>query len=291
MTKWRPVRVVVPARPVDMDGITVKQPLPHPGLTELDPFLLLHHLVIEHAGGHRQQEDGVPPHPHRGFEPVTFIYRGGVHHRDSRGHDSVIGAGGVQWITAGMGLVHSERPPRALSEQGGIQELVQLWVNLPKDAKFAPPRYQGLQRDALPVVESGGARVQVIAGAWSGVTGPVETHSPIGAFSLALAAGARIEAPLPEGHHAFAYLLDGRLRVNGEQAVAGERLVAFELDGGPALFEALEDTRVLLATGQPLGEPVVRSGPFVMNDTTQILEAMRDAQMGRMGVLIEEFGV
>jgi hypothetical protein len=285
----RAVRVVVPARPFDMDGIPVRQPMPHPGLAELDPFLLLHHVVVEHEGGHRPQEDGVPPHPHRGFEPVTFIYRGGVHHRDSRGHDSVIGAGGVQWITAGMGLVHSERPPRALSEQGGTQELIQLWINLPARAKFVQPRYQGLQRDALPVFEKDGVRVQVVAGAFEDLVGPVETHTPVTARNITLARGARFEAPLPEGQAAFAYLLDGLVRVNGSETVRGLKLVAFEPGGDTALFEALEDTRMLLMAGAPLGEPVVRSGPFVMNDTTQILEAMRDAQMGKMGVLIEKF--
>ena len=285
----RAVRVVVPARPFDMDGIPVRQPMPHPGLAELDPFLLLHHVVVEHEGGHRPQEDGVPPHPHRGFEPVTFIYRGGVHHRDSRGHDSVIGAGGVQWITAGMGLVHSERPPRALSEQGGTQELIQLWINLPARAKFVQPRYQGFQREALPVFEKDGVRVQVVAGAFEDLVGPVETHTPVTARNITLARGARFEAPLPEGQAAFAYLLDGLVRVNGSETVRGLKLVAFEPGGDTALFEALEDTRMLLMAGAPLGEPVVRSGPFVMNDTTQILEAMRDAQMGKMGVLIEKF--
>lgn len=285
----RGIRVVTPARTVDMDGVPVKQPLPHPGLTEFDPFLLLHHVVVRHEGGHRPQEDGVPPHPHRGFEPVTFVYRGGVHHRDSRGNDQVVGAGGVQWITAGMGLVHSERPPRGLSEQGGLQELVQLWVNLPARAKFAQPRYQGFQREALPVFERDGARVQVIAGTFEDLAGPVETHTPITARNVTLAKGARFDAPLPAGHAAFAYLLDGQVRVNAGETVAGERLIAFEAAGDGAGFEALAETRLLLVTGAPLGEPVVRSGPFVMNDTTQILEAMRDAQMGRMGVLIETF--
>lgn len=285
----RRVRVVVPARPFDMDGIPVRQPLPHPGLTELDPFLLLHHVVIEHEGGHRPQEDGVPPHPHRGFEPVTFIYRGGVHHRDSRGNDSVIDEGGVQWITAGMGIVHSERPPRALSGRGGTQELIQLWINLPARAKFVQPRYQGFQRDALPVFERDGVRVQVIAGAFEDLVGPIETHTPVTARNVTLARGARFEAPLSEGHAAFAYLLDGLVEVNETDTVRGGRLVAFEPDGDSALLEASEDTRLLLMTGAPLGEPVARSGPFVMNDTTQLLEAMRDAQMGKMGVLIESF--
>jgi len=285
----RAIRVVTPARRQDMDGVPVMQPLPHAGLTEFDPFLLLHHVRIQHEGGHRPQEDGVPPHPHRGFEPVTFVYRGGVHHRDSRGNDAVVGEGGVQWITAGMGLVHSERPPRALSERGGVQELVQVWVNLPARAKFAQPRYQGFERDRLPLWESGGARVRVVAGAFQDLTGPVETRTPITARNVTLDRGARLEAPLPEGHAAFAYLLDGLVRVNGVETVRGEKLVAFETGGDTASFEALEDTRMLLMTGAPLGEPVVRSGPFVMNDTTQILEAMRDAQMGRMGVLIESF--
>jgi redox-sensitive bicupin YhaK (pirin superfamily) len=285
----RGIRVVTPARAIDMDGVPVRQPLPHPGLAELDPFLLLHHVVIEHEGGHRQREDGVPPHPHRGFEPVTFIYRGGVHHRDSRGNDNVVREGGVQWTTAGMGLIHSERPPRELSERGGTQELIQLWINLPAGAKFVQPRYQGIPPEAIPIVEKAGARVQVIAGTFDGATGPAETNTPVTARNVTLERDAVFEADLPAGHAAFAYVLDGHVLVNDTETVKRERLIAFDMDGNAARFEAREPTRMLIMTGTPIGEPVVRSGPFVMNDTTQVLDAMRDYRMGKMGGQIESF--
>jgi redox-sensitive bicupin YhaK (pirin superfamily) len=273
-----------------MGGFEVKQPLPQGRLQQIDPFLLLHHARTRLPAGGRPQEGGVPPHPHRGFEPVTFIYRGGVHHRDSRGNDSVIGPGGVQWMTAGLGIVHSERPPRMLAEQGGEQEIIQLWVNLPARHKRTQPRYQGFQAHALPIVgmPEGRTEVQVVAGTFEGITGPVETHTPILALNVTLREGGALTVPLPEGHNAFVYLLDGRVRT-GEVEVAGEHLVRFGPEGAAVALGALAPTRLLLMAGAPLDEPVVTSGPFVMNNTTEILEAMRDYRTGRMGVLVEAF--
>jgi len=286
---WRPIRAVTRARAIDMDGFAVKQPLPHPGLAHLDPFLLLHHARVEHPGGHRPQEDGVPPHPHRGFEPVTFVFDGAVHHRDSRGNDSVIQAGGVQWTTAGMGLVHSERPTREISEHGGTQEIVQLWINLPKRLKFVQPAYQGVQAGALPAWNGHGVTIRVVAGELEGRTGPVRTHTPVVAATGSFDAGARHDFVLPESHNIFMYLLDGGGLFNGVETVQGERLVAFERAAGAIRVEARAPTRFLLMSGEPINESVVTSGPFVMNDTTEILEAMRDFRMGKMGVLIETF--
>ncbi|NNF57094.1 MAG: pirin family protein [Rhodothermaceae bacterium] len=289
MPTLREILTVVPAQPINMGGFRVKQPLPHDALDQIDPFLLLHHARSRITAGSRPQAEGVPPHPHRGFEPVTFIYQGGVHHRDSRGNDSVIGPGGVQWMTAGLGIVHSERPPRALTEAGGEQEIIQLWINLPARAKRAQPRYQGYQADQLPTVERDSAVVQVVAGSFEGTEGPVETHSPITALNLALHAGSAVTIPLPEDHHAFLYLLDGRARINDAQEVAGEHLVRFAPEGEAITVEASASTRALLMAGAPLNEPVVASGPFVMTSTTEILEAMRDYQQGKMGILVETF--
>lgn len=290
MTDPRRIAAVVPAQPVNMGGLVVKQPLPAGEIDQIDPFLLLHHARLSFRGGQHPRALGVPPHPHRGFEPVTFIYRGGVHHRDSLGNDSVIRAGGVQWMTAGSGVVHSERPPAALAEEGGVQEIIQLWINLPERHKMTAPRYQSLTAEATPTVTAadGRVRVAVVAGTFGGAEGPIDTHSPLLALNATFEAGGQHTFALPAGHNAFAYLLDGRLRVNEEREVSGEHLAAFAGDGAVRLA-ALDDTRLLLMAGAPLGEPVAASGPFVMNRSVEIYQAMRDYQEGRMGTLEEQF--
>jgi redox-sensitive bicupin YhaK (pirin superfamily) len=273
-----------------MGGFQVMQALPAGGLDQIDPFLLLHHARTRLEGGRRQHDEGVPPHPHRGFAPVTFVYRGGVHHRDSRGNDSVIYEGGVQWMTAGMGIIHSERPPRALAEQGGEQEIIQLWVNLPEQHKMVQPHYQGLSAEEMPTVTSpdGQAVFTVVAGTFAGVMGPVTTYSPILALNATFRAGGYFDVPLPPGHNAFLYLLDGAMVLNEDRSVEGEHLVRLDQDGESIHLEAQADTRLLLMAGAPLDEPVVASGPFVMTNHTDILIAMRDYRMGKMGVLIED---
>ncbi len=269
----------------------MKQPLPHPSLEHVDPFLLLHHASNHVDAGSQPNNEGVGPHPHRGFEPVTFIYKGGVHHRDSRGNDSVIGEGGVQWMTAGMGIIHSERPPQALTDSGGEQEIIQLWINLPIEDKGVQPRYQGLQADQIPSIASddGLVSIQVVAGRLHEIEGPIETHSPILALNASSLAGGTIDIPIPESFSAFAYILDGAVEINGERHVAGGNLVHFARDGDSLGIDATEDSRALIMAGEPLNEPVMSSGPFVMSSTTEILEAMRDYQMGKMGFLVEEF--
>lgn len=291
----------VRAQQVDMGGFKVLQPLPHARLQHIDPFLLLHHAgPVTFPGGARQRDEGVPPHPHRGFEPVTFVFKGGVHHRDSRGNDHVVRPGGVQWMTAGMGIVHSERPAAELVEEGGEWELIQLWINLPAVRKMIQPRYQGLATEDIPVVDVGSFRVQVVAGSFGAdqeaVKGPAETQTPITALVLHSdaadggegAAGGETAIDLPAGQHGFLYVLSGSLRVNGAATLPAHHLIELDHEG-PLGLTATEPVRALLMLGAPIDEPVVSSGPFVMNTHTQIMEAMRDAQMGKMGVLIEEF--
>jgi len=284
-TAYAPVRAVN----MDMGGFVVKQPLPHARINNIDPFLLLHHAgPVSFEGGGRQSTEGVPPHPHRGFEPVTFVFKGGVHHRDSRGNDHVVRAGGVQWMTAGMGIVHSERPARELVEDGGEWELLQLWVNLPARFKMVQPRYQGLSEEDIPVMDQDGFRIQVVAGALDRTAGAALTHTPVTALILHAEEGASTTLALPDGQVGFLYALDGHLTLNEEVEVPGNHMA--ELDGtGPLRIDADQDTRALLMLGEPIGEPVVSSGPFVMSNTTEILEAMRDSQIGRMGILIEDF--
>lgn len=284
----RTFQTVVKATALNMDGFRVVQPLPHSRLQHVDPFLLLHHAgptTIE--PGTPARWAGVPPHPHRGFEPVTFVFQGGVHHRDSRGNDSVIGPGGVQWMTAGMGIVHSERPPAELARQGGQQELIQLWVNLPAAHKMVQPRYIGLEEAEIPVASLPSGKLQVMAGRVNGVQGPVPTFSPLTASILHTEGSGRIELELPEGQHGLVYVISGCL-TQQDQTVEAHHLGRFGTSGLLAL-EAQGPATALVLSGEPLNEPAVKSGPYVMNTQTQILEAMRDAQMGRMGILIEDF--
>jgi quercetin 2,3-dioxygenase len=288
--KNRTVSQLLYAQIVDMGGIPVRQPFPTQRVDQIDPFLLLHHANIK-APEHIEPDDaGVGPHPHRGFSPVTFIFEGGVHHRDSRGNDNVIYAGGAQWMNAGMGIIHSERPPQDIHEIGGRQEIIQLWINTPAAHKMDQPVYYPLTAHEAPVIQSEDGKVsgKVFSGEVLGKKGPIPSHTEVNAATFEFKKGGKISIRIPESHNALVYLLDGKLTVDGFGLVDALNVVMFNKDGEGISIEALEDTRILFVTGAPLNEKVVSHGPFVMNNQTQILEAMRDYQLGKMGVLIEE---
>lgn len=288
--KTRSVSHLLYAHQVDMGGIPIRQPLPTQQVQQVDPFLLLHHANMK-APAHIEPDDaGVGPHPHRGFSPVTFIFQGGVHHRDSRGNDSVVYAGGAQWMNAGRGIIHSERPPHDIHEIGGRQEIIQLWINNPARNKMDQPSYFPIQATEVPsfVSEDGRVTTNVFAGEIEKVKGKIPTLSPVNAATVYAKKEGKVSYTLPNDHHVLMYLLDGSIRLDGYGLTEGLHAVYFKNDGEGIAFEALEDTRILLLSGAPLNEPVVSHGPFVMNTQTEILEAMRDYQMGKMGVLIEE---
>ena len=273
-----------------MGGISLRQPFPTLRVDQIDPFLLLHHADLKAPKNTNPDHAGVGPHPHRGFSPVTFIFKGGVHHRDSRGNDSIIYAGGAQWMNAGMGIIHSERPPHDIHDIGGRQEIIQLWINTPAAHKMDQPEYFPLAAEEAPFYISEDAKVsmKVFSGSVLGVKGPIPSHTDVIAGTLDIKKNGKISVPLPATHSAFIYLLDGKLKVDGFGLVDGLNAVLFNKDGDGVSIEAVEDTRVLMLSGEPLNEKVVSHGPFVMNSETQILEAMRDYQLGKMGVLIEE---
>jgi quercetin 2,3-dioxygenase len=290
MMKLRTVFRLLYAHQVDMGGMPIRQPLPSQQVEQVDPFLLLHHANIK-APTHVDPDDaGVGPHPHRGFSPVTLIFQGGVHHRDSRGNDSVIYEGGAQWMNAGMGIIHSERPPRDIHKIGGRQEIIQLWINTPAINKMDRPAYFPLRAEEVPQFssEDGKVRGKVFSGEVMGIKGPIPSQAIVNVATLELKKGGKASIPIPTDHNTLIYLLDGKLNVDGFGLVEELHLVHFKNDGDGISLEALEDTRILLLTGKPLNEKVVSHGPFVMNTQTQIMEAMRDYQMGKMGVLIEE---
>jgi len=287
--KNRTVERLLYAEEVDMGGMPVRQPLPTNQVEQLDPFLLLHHHETSIPEAAIPHKTGVGPHPHRGFSPVTFVYQGGVHHRDSRGNDSVVYAGGTQWMHAGRGIVHSERPPQDIQERGGVQEIIQLWINSPRAHKMDQPSYTPLQAEDTPTItaDEGRVTIGVVAGYYEGVQGPVRTLSPILALRLYLQAGATCRIPLPEDFNAFLYLLDGRIMIEGFGLVEDHYMVLLKRDGEGCTLTAQENTRLLVMAGKPLEEPLAMHGPYVMNTQTELMQAMRDYQMGKMGILIE----
>lgn len=288
--KNRTVTHLLYAYPSDMEGMPIRQPLPTNNVQQVDPFLLLHHADVKVPQHIEPAHAGVGPHPHRGFSPVTFIFKGAVHHRDSRGNNSVVYAGGAQWMNAGMGIMHSERPSHDIHDIGGEQEIIQLWINTPSKHKMDQPAYFPVQANDVPkfVSDDKLATVKVFAGEVLGIKGPVPSLSPVNAATIEAKKGARLEIPLPADFNTFLYLLDGQITIDGYGITDGLNAVVFARDGEGISFTALEDTRLLLMSGKPLDEEVVKHGPFVMNTQTQILEAMRDYQMGKMGILIED---
>ena len=289
--RHRTVARVLPAHALDMGGFRVFQPLPTQRVEQIDPFLLLHHFgpfEVE-AGGPDPLDLG--PHPHRGFEPVTFLYQGGLRHRDSRGNTGHLRAGDVQWMTAGMGIIHSERASKEFVETGGTMEGIQLWVNLSPANKMIQPRYQDLKSADIPTVElSSGSRLRVVAGNFGGAAGAAQTPESVLAWQLSLTAGTTVELPVPETYNIAAYLLDGGVATQSGFPNDARTLLEFRHDGKAIQLQNTgeETARVLVLGGEPIGAPVVSHGPYVMNSQTEILQAMRDYGMGKMGFYVEE---
>ncbi|TXF89378.1 pirin family protein [Neolewinella aurantiaca] len=286
--KPRSIVNILPAHALKMGPVTVHQPLPTQRVEQIDPFLLLHHFgPWEVEPGYDPLDLG--PHPHRGFEPVTFLYSGGLRHRDSRNNTGILKGGDVQWMTAGMGIIHSERGSKEFLDQGGTLEGIQLWVNLAPEHKFVQPRYQNVKAEDFPRHDFGnGASLKIVAGEFMGVKGPVKTYSPVTAWQLELPAGANVMLPVPEGYNFAAYLLDGEITSGNGFNYEGRTLLNYRKDGeGVSLTGKAEMTRILLLGGIPIGAPIVQQGPFVMNSQTEVLEAMRDYKMGKMGFYID----
>jgi redox-sensitive bicupin YhaK (pirin superfamily) len=288
--KNRSVQQLLYAHLVDMGGLPVRQPFPTNRVDQIDPFILLHHADVKVPSNREPKHTGVGPHPHRGFSPVTFVFKGGVHHRDSRGNNGAIYAGGAQWMNAGMGIIHSERPPDDIHEIGGRQEIIQLWINTPAKNKMDAPAYFPLSGEDAPkaISDDGKVKATIFSGEVMGVKGPIPSQAIVNAATLEFKQGGKISIRLPESHNALLYLLDGKITAHGFGLVEGLHVIQFKNDGEGITVEALENTRALLLSGEPLNEKLAKQGPFVMNSETQIMEAMRDYQMGKMGVLIED---
>ena len=257
--------------------------LPTREVEYIDPFLFLNHHGPQTYG---PNNSGLPfgPHPHRGFETLTFILEGDIMHQDTGGGRSVIEKGGVQWMTAGSGLIHAEVSSDKFKREGGPLEILQLWFNLPARYKMVKPNYIGLQQDEIPTVteDEGRVKVNVISGKWGNVQGPVNSLSGIDMSSIALHPGGTFATEVAAGRNIFFYVVRGRVNVNG-QPVSKLHLVEFENEGEEVTVEAQEDAVVLFGHAEPFNEPVVAHGPFVMNTEQEIQEAFRDYQQGKMG--------
>lgn len=248
----------------------------------ISPFLLL-----DYAGPHyfepTSARRGVGQHPHRGFETVTIVYDGEVEHRDSAGHGGVIGPGDVQWMTAARGIIHEEYHSPGFAKTGGPFRMVQLWVNLPAKDKMAPAGYQSIKAADIPIVNvSNGGKARVIAGELNGAKGAARTFTPVNVWDMALAADADVALELPRGHTAMLVVLAGHVSVGDMQAGEAE-MVLFDREGSDITIHADGDTKLLVLTGEPIDEPIVGYGPFVMNTEDEIWQAIDDFNRGRFG--------
>ena len=279
--EFRKVKQCHPPHRDDVGDLVTWRPLPGPALPRLGPFLFLnHHGPQVYPPNNR----GLPfgPHPHRGFETVSFILAGSLAHADSAGHESVIDAGGVQWMTAGRGIVHSELSPAAFRRDGGPLEALQLWINLPAALKMSPPRYTGLQAADIPTLAAadGKAEIALIAGSRDGVTGPIASLTGIFMSVVTLAAGGEVRFEGLAGRSVFLYVVRGAIAIGGT-TVPGFHLAELGDAGDAVAITASADSVLLFGHGAPLDEPVVSYGPFVMNTRAEIEQAIADYQAGR----------
>lgn len=269
------------------DGFPVRNLFPSNDLDrEVSPFLML-----DYAGPHyfepTDHPRGVGEHPHRGFETVTIVYEGLVAHRDSAGNAGVIGPGDVQWMTAASGVVHEEMHEKNWAKSGGTLHAIQLWVNLPRAQKMSAPRYQTILNADIPKVEleGGAGRLRLIAGTAQGQKGPAHTVTPIELYDLELVANRRVELNLPDGHNTSIFVVQGLVSANGSRDAGEAELFVCRRNGSLVTIEAKSDSRILLMSGEPIDEPIARYGPFVMNTKAELVQAVNDYQVGKMGHL------
>jgi len=277
------------AETVDMGGIPIKQALPTQKIENIDPFLLLHHGSFPINHHQKAIHQGVGPHPHRGFSPVSFVLSGEVHHRDSLGNSSIISEGGIQWVNSGRGIIHSERPSDDLVKSGKPMEVIQLWINVPSNKKMEAASYYALQKESLPALKMNqGVDAKIITGSVHGTKGLIPAKSELNIVWVYLDKETKVELPVQAGHNAAIYIPKGAGKIDGYGLAESEHLYQFSSEGDTISFESSQATQLIYLSGKPIGEKLATYGPFVMNNQTEIMEAMRDYQSGKMGVLIEE---
>lgn len=273
---------------VNMGPIKLRQPIPTQTIEQVDPFVLLHHY-----GPYTISEDNNPfdlgPHPHRGFEPITFLIQGEQLHRDSLGNESIVRSGDVQWTTAGRGIIHAEGPTKQFVQKGGVLEGIQLWLNLPANKKMIPANYQHIKKEDFNTVMSQDQKVSVavVAGQLNDTKGKIATQTSVNAYMINAASTGAMDLSLQNEHNGVLYLLKGAVRMHdGSVLKANEnQLAVFDQDGDGFGFTAQEDSLLLFLSGIPFNEKIASWGPYVMNSQTEIMEALRDYQQGKMGYL------
>ena len=288
MKNYKTIEKVVTSPLVNMGPIRLRQPLPTQGLENVDPFILLHHYG-PYAISEFNNPFDLGPHPHRGFEPITLLFKGEQFHRDSLGNEMTVKAGGVQWTTAGRGIIHAEAPTKEFVKRGGDLEGIQLWLNLPAKYKMMTPNYQHLEDEQIPKLFSEDKKVQlnIVAGHQKEVLGNITTQTEVNVFTAIAQEKGKIEIDILKHHKSLIYLLEGEIVVNAKQVLkkGNHQMVTFNTDGDLIEFEATEKSMLLILSGAPINEKVTQYGPYVMNTQTEILEAMRDFQQGKMGYL------
>ena len=270
------------------DGFNVRPIFAQLAFTQdISPFLMFDYAAPRLFEATHEKR-GVGPHPHRGFETVTIAFQGEIEHGDSVGNRGVIGPDDVQWMTAASGIIHEEFLSREFLQRGGTLEMAQLWVNLPAKYKMTEPKYQPILSRDIPVIPlpDNGGLVRVIAGEFAGVQGVASTYSPVNLWDITLNAGKTVEVIVPEGHNTMLFVRQGRISMGGSVIGAAD-LALLEREGTRIKLQAQEDTSMLLMGGEPIAEPIVASGPFVMNTEQEIRRAMMDYQSGRMGQMAD----
>lgn len=268
---------------IKVGPFNVKQPLPNEALSQVSPFILLHHGGPQtHAPGAIKSR--LSPHPHRGFEPVTFLFSGKIHHKDSTGSEGFLEAGDVQWMTAGSGIIHSEGPSAAFANEGGEMEIIQLWVNLPREHKLTGPKYQDIKKATIPLIKDNGFELKLVAGKYKDATGPASTFTPILALMVRFEEGGATEIEIPESYNALMYVLEGSVETS-DANFDQNNMAVFEHDGSSVSLKAKTNGKLLFLAGEPINEPLATYGPFVMNYPGEIKQAILDYETGKMGVL------
>ncbi|MFC2110212.1 pirin family protein [Bacteroidota bacterium] len=275
---------------VNMGPIRLRQPLPSFSINNVDPFILLHHYGPYEINSKSNPFD-LGPHPHRGFEPITFLIQGEQLHRDSLGNESIVKSGDVQWTTAGKGIIHAEGPEKKFVERGGFLEGIQLWLNLPGSHKMMEPAYQHVKDEDFKVVcsEDEKTSLKIIAGDYKGVLGKIKTQTEVNVIWAKSMEEAVEFIEVPKSHDALVYLIKGSLFVNELEYLGedGDRMFTLNQDGEGLSIKAIVNSEYLILSGIPLKEKVVSHGPFVMNSSKEIQQAIYDYQNGKMGYLAE----
>ncbi|MDT0552512.1 pirin family protein [Urechidicola vernalis] len=288
MNTLKSIQKITDSPMVSMGPIRLRQPLPNGDIDKVDPFILLHHYG-PYAISEFNNPFDLGPHPHRGFEPITLLYKGEQLHRDSLGNEMLVKAGDVQWTTAGRGVIHSEGPTKDFVMKGGELEGIQLWLNLPADKKMMPANYQHIKSEDMPVVSNldNSIELKVVAGKQVNELGLIKTQTEVNVFMVKTTGKGAMEINIPTSHETLIYLLDGEIIINDTVNLkkGASQMITFNQDGNRIHLNSVVESNVLILSGEPINEKIAQYGPYVMNTQTEIMEAMRDYQMGKMGYL------